>query len=217
MEKAAPHLPSPYQFSLDLATVALALRRSSGAGNPAHGEGVMEPNCDGDGDAGKMGEGGSPAKADEGMLRTDCKEGTKEADQPMEEREQGEEAKTTEDVNDKPAIPSDASVAVAQEGKSDEAPNKNTPNKEGVDATQKLWSSPPPQFLADMLVEKLRHAKGLGEDRETWHSLSEASPWVIMAFPSFCKEIAMSARTSKMVPLVRCINEFVRQYLPHLS
>ena len=39
----------------------------------------------------------------------------------------------------------DASVAMAQEGKSGEASNKNTPNKEGLDATQKLWSSLPPQ------------------------------------------------------------------------
>ena len=63
----------------------------------------------------------------------------------MEDGEQGGEAEPTEDVNDKPATPSDASVAVAQEGKNDEAPNKNTPNKEGLDATQKLLSSPPPQ------------------------------------------------------------------------
>ena len=117
----------------------------SRAGDPSHGEGVMEPNGDGDGDAGNMHEGESPHKADEGMVRTDENEGTKEVDQPMEEEEQGGEAKPTEDVNDKPATPSDASVAVAHKGKSDEAPNKNTPNKEGLDATQKLWSSPPPQ------------------------------------------------------------------------
>ena len=75
----------------------------------------------------------SPTKAEEGivtaMVRTDEKEGTKEVDQPMEEGEQGGEARPTEDVNDKPPTPTDASVAVAQEGKSDEAPNQNTPNK----------------------------------------------------------------------------------------
>ena len=31
----------------------------------------------------------------------------------------------------------------------------------------------------------------------------------VKAFPSFHKEIAISARTSKMAPFVRCINEFV--------
>ena len=44
-----------------------------------------------------------------------------------------------------PQPASDTSVAVAEEGKSDEAPKTNTPNKVGLDATQKLWSSPPPQ------------------------------------------------------------------------
>ena len=112
---------------------------SSGAG-----EGVMEPNGDGDRDLQTMDEGEAPTKADEEMVCTDTKEGTKEEDEPMQEEEQGE-AKPTEDVNDKPATPSDTSVAVAEEGKSDEAPKTNTPNKEGWDATQKLWSSPPPQ------------------------------------------------------------------------
>ena len=37
------------------------------------------------------------------------------------------------------------SLAVAEEGKSDEAPKTNTPNKEGLDATRILWSLPPPQ------------------------------------------------------------------------
>ena len=77
-----------------------------------------------------MDEGESPTKADEEMVCTDAKEGTKEKDEPMQEGEQGE-AKPTEDVNDKPATPSDTSVAVAEEGKSDEAPRTNTPNKEG--------------------------------------------------------------------------------------
>ena len=112
---------------------------SSGAG-----KGVMEPNGDGDRDLQTMDEGESSTKADEEMVCTDAKEGTKEEDEPMQEGEQGE-AKPTEDVNDKPATPSDTSVAVAEEGKSDEAPKTNTPNKEGLDATQKLWSSPPPQ------------------------------------------------------------------------
>ena len=39
----------------------------------------------------------------------------------------------------------------------------------------------------------------------------------IKAFPSFRKEIAISARTSKMEPLVRCIKDFVRRHLFHLS
>ena len=112
---------------------------SSGAG-----EGVMEPNGDGDRDLQTMDEGESPTKADEEMVCTDAKEGTKEEDEPVQEGEEGE-AKPTEDVNDKPATPIDTSVAVAEEGKSDEAPKTNTPNKEGLDATQKLWSSPPPQ------------------------------------------------------------------------
>ena len=112
---------------------------SSGAG-----EGVMEPNGNGDCDVRKMDEGESPGKADAKMVCTDEKKGTKEEDEPMQEGEQGE-AKPKEDVNDKPATPSDTSVAVAEEGKSDEAPKTNTPNKEGLDATQKLWSSPPPQ------------------------------------------------------------------------
>ena len=112
---------------------------SSGAG-----EGVMEPNGDGDRDVQTMDKGESPTKADEEMVCTDAKEGTKEEDEPMQEGEQGE-AKPTEDVNDKPAGPSDTSVAVAGEGKSNEAPKTNTPNKEGLDATQKLWSSPTPQ------------------------------------------------------------------------
>ena len=105
----------------------------------------MEPNGDGDGDAGQMDEGESPPKADEEMLCTDEKEGTKEEDEPMQEGEQEGEAKPTEDVNDKPATPSDTSVAMAEEGKSDEAPKTNTPNKEGLAATQRLWSSPPLQ------------------------------------------------------------------------
>ena len=108
------------------------------------GEGVMEPNGDSDRDVRKMDEGESPPKADEEMVCTDQREGTKEEDEPMQEGEQGE-AEPTEDVNDKPATRSDRSVAVAEEGKSDEAPKTNTPNKEGLDATQKLWSLPPPQ------------------------------------------------------------------------
>ena len=56
---------------------------------------------------------------------------SKEVDEPMEEGEQGGDAKPTEDVNDKRTTPSDTSVALAQEGKSDEAPKTNTPNKEG--------------------------------------------------------------------------------------
>ena len=69
------------------------------------GEGVMEPNRDGDGDAGKMDEGESPPKANEEMVCTDESEGTKEEDEPMQEGEQGGETKPTEDVNDKPATP----------------------------------------------------------------------------------------------------------------
>ena len=114
------------------------IAESSGAGDPSHGERMIEPNSDDDGDAGKIEEGESPPKADEGMVCTEGKEGTKEVDEPMEEGEQGGEAKPTEDVNDKPASPSDRSVAVAQEEKSDEAPKMNTPNKEGLDATQKV-------------------------------------------------------------------------------
>ena len=91
-----------------------------------------------------MDEGESPPKADEEKVCTDEKEGTKKEGEPMQEGEQ-EEAKPTEDVNDKPATPSDTSVAVAEEGKTDEAPKTNTPKKEGLDKTQKLWSSPPPQ------------------------------------------------------------------------
>ena len=79
------------------------------------------------------------------MVRTNEGERTKEVDQPMEEGEQGRESKLTEDVRNKPATPSDTIVAVAQEGRSNEEPNKNTPNKEGLGATQKLWSWPPPQ------------------------------------------------------------------------
>ena len=101
---------------------------SSGAG-----EGVMEPNGDGDHALQIMDEGESLTKADEKMVCTEAKEGTKEEDEPMQEGEQGE-AKPTEDVNDKPATPSDTNVAVAEEGKSDEAPKTNTPNKEGLDA-----------------------------------------------------------------------------------
>ena len=81
------------------------IAESSGAGDPSNGEGVMEPNGDGDGDAGKMDEGESRPKADEVMVRTDEREGTKEVDQPMEEGEQGGEAKPSENVNDKPASP----------------------------------------------------------------------------------------------------------------
>ena len=118
---------------------------SSGAGDPSHCEGVMEPNGDGDGDTGKMDEGESPPKADEEMVCTDEREGTKKVDEPLEEGEQGGVAKPTEDVNDKPATPSDTSVAVAEEGKNDEAAKTNMPNREGLDASQTLWSSPPPQ------------------------------------------------------------------------
>ena len=108
------------------------------------GEGVIEPNGDGDRDLQTMDEEESPVKADEEMVCTDAKEGTREENEPMQEGEQGE-AKPADDVNDKPATPSDTSVAVAEEGKSDEAPKTDTPNKEGLDATQKLWSSQPPQ------------------------------------------------------------------------
>ena len=104
----------------------------------------MEPNVDGDRDLQIMDEAESPTKADEEMVCTDAEEGTKEEDEPMQEGEQGE-AKPTEDVNDKPATPSDTSVAVAEEGKRNEAPKTNTPNKEGSDSTQKLWSLRPPQ------------------------------------------------------------------------
>ena len=63
----------------------------------------------------------------------------------MQEGEQGGEAKPTQDVCDKPAPSSDTSVGVAQDRKGDEAPNKNMPNNEGLDAAQKQWSSLPPQ------------------------------------------------------------------------
>ena len=106
---------------------------SSGAG-----EGVMEPDGDGDGDAGKMDEGESPPKANEEMVCTDENKGTRKEDEPMQEGEQGGAAKPKEDVNDKLATPSDTSVAVAEEGKSDEAPKTITPNKGG--AMQKVWS-----------------------------------------------------------------------------
>ena len=121
------------------------IAKSSGAGDPSHGKGRMEPNGDGDSDPGKMDREESPPKADEKMMCTDEKEGTKEVDEPVEEGEQGGEAKLTRDVNDKPATLSDTSVAVAEDRKSDEASKTNTPNKEGSDATQTLWSSPPPQ------------------------------------------------------------------------
>ena len=121
------------------------IAESNGAGDPSHGEGVMEPNGDGDRDAAKIDEGESAPEADERMVCTEEKKGTKKVVECMEEGEQGGEAKPTKDVNDKPATPSDTSVALAQEGKSDEAPKTNTPNKEGLDATQKLWSSPSPQ------------------------------------------------------------------------
>ena len=121
------------------------IAESKGAGDSSPGKGVMEPDGDADGDARNMDEGESPGKADEEIVRTKEKEGTKKGHQPMGEEEQGEEAKPTEDVGDTPAPASDTSVAVAQEGNRDEAPNKNTPNKEGSDAMQKLWSSPPPQ------------------------------------------------------------------------
>ena len=121
------------------------IAESSGAGDPSQGESVMKPNGNGDGDAGKVDDGESPPKADEGSVCIDEKEGTKEVDEPMEEGEQGGEAKPREDVDDKPATTTDTSLAVAQERRSDEAPKTNTPNKEGLDATQKRWSSPPQQ------------------------------------------------------------------------
>ena len=121
------------------------IAESSGAGYPSHREGVNDPNGEGDGDARKMDVGEYPPKADEGMVGTDEEEGTKEVDQPIEEGEQGGEAKSTGDVSDKPATPSDAALTVAQKGKSDEAPNKNTTNRARLDATQKLCSSPRPQ------------------------------------------------------------------------
>ena len=105
---------------------------------------MIEANGDGDSDAGKINEGEFPPKADEEMVCKDKKEGIKEVDESMEEGEQGEEGKPTEDVKDKPAIPSDTSVAVAEEGKGDEAPKTNTLNREGLDTTHKLWSWPPP-------------------------------------------------------------------------
>ena len=61
------------------------IAESNGAGNRSHGEGLMESNGDGDGDAGRIDEGESPPKADEGIVYTDKREGTKEVDQPMEE------------------------------------------------------------------------------------------------------------------------------------
>ena len=70
----------------------------------------MEPNGDGDGDTEQIDEGEAPPKADEEIVSTDEKNGTQKVDGPMEEGEQGEEAKPTEDVNDKRATPSDTSV-----------------------------------------------------------------------------------------------------------
>ena len=188
-----------------------------GAGDPSHYEGVMEPNSDGDGDAEKMDKGESPPKADEAKVCTNEKEGTKEVDEPMGEGEQGGETKPMEDVNDKSATPRDTSVAVGEEGKSDEAPKTNTRNKQGLDAPQTLWSLPPPQCVADTLVQKLRHARG-------WENIGRHGTHyrrfllgAVKAFPSFRKEIAISARIYKMEPLVRCIDDFVRRHLPHLS
>ena len=178
------------------------IAESSGAGNPSHGEGVMAPNRDGDSDAGKMDGAESGPEADEGMVRTNEREGTKKVDQPMEEGEQGPEAMPTDDVNDKPATRSDTSVAVGQERKSDEAASRNTPNKECLDATQKLWSLQPGKCLADMLVEKMRHARGREkmERRDTHYQRLLLG--AVEAFPSFRKEIAISAPTSRMEPLV---------------
>ena len=106
---------------------------SSGAG-----EGVMEPNDDSDRDVQTMDEGESPTKADEEMVCTDVREGTKEEDEPMQEGEQGE-AKPTGDGNDKPATPSDTSVAVAEEGKSDEAPKTDTQARR-TRRTRRVWT-----------------------------------------------------------------------------
>ena len=117
---------------------------SSGAGDPSHGVGMIERNGDPDGDAGKMDEGESAPKADEGLVCTDEKEGTRKVHELMKEGVKGGGAKPTEDVNDNPANPIDTSLAAAQEEKSDEAPKTNRPNKKGLDSTQKLWSSPPP-------------------------------------------------------------------------
>ena len=60
------------------------IAESTRACAPSHGEGVMAPNGDGDGDAEKMDEGESPPKADEEKVCTDKKEATKEVDEPME-------------------------------------------------------------------------------------------------------------------------------------
>ena len=169
----------------------------------------MEPNGDGDGDAGKMDEGESAPKPDARMVPTHEKEGTREADQPVGERQQGGEARPTKDVNEEAATRSDANVAVAQKGKSDEAPNRNTPNKEGLDATQNLWSSPPPQRIADTLVEKLRHARGWEKIERHGIPIQRLLLGAVKAFRNFRKEIAISARTSKMEPLVQYMNQFV--------
>ena len=52
----------------------IGIAESSGAGDPSHGKGVMEPDgeADGaaDGDARNMDQGESPGKADEGIVLT---------------------------------------------------------------------------------------------------------------------------------------------------
>ena len=79
----------------------------------------MEPNGDSYGDAGTMDKGESPPKPDDEMVYTKDKEGRREVDEPMEEGEQGGDAKPTEYVKDKPATPDDTSVAGVEKGKSD--------------------------------------------------------------------------------------------------
>ena len=133
------------------------------------------------------------------------REGTKKVNEPMEEGEQGAEPKPMQDVNNKSATASDTSVAVVEEGKSDGAPKTYTPNKEGLDATQKLWSLPHPQWLADTLVHKLGQARGWENMERHGTHYRRLLIGAVKAFPSSRKEIAISARTPKTKPSVRCI------------
>ena len=144
----------------------------SGAADPSHGEGVTEPNSDDDSDAGKMDEWESPRKADEKMVCTDAKEGTKEVDEPMEDEEQGGEPKPTEDVNDMPTSPSDKMSPSCKSARAMRHPRR-TRRTGRFRMQRKSYGAHHPGNHAR---SKPTSYKGSGENKETWQSPSEAPP-----------------------------------------
>ena len=156
----------------------------------------------------------SPPKADKKLVCTDEIEGTNEADEPAEEGEQGGEANATEDVNEKPATPSDTSVAMAEEGKSDEAPKTNKERTRTVWMQRKSYGAR--HLCNDWPISLFKGyvMQGVGRPlRDMALTIGGSSLRPSRHFRSFTRRFQFPHGP----PFVQHLNHFVRRHLPHWS